>query len=79
MGILSGSGGASKITITYLDPNANLAVTSSNAGGNVVQVSATGVNIFPMAPLFHSSSPLSMTAVSSDIVESSPGGIPPNR
>jgi Flp pilus assembly protein TadG len=79
MGILSGSGGASKIAITYFDPNANLAATASNAGGNVVQVSANGVSVFPMAPLFRSGSPLSMTAVSSDVVESSPGGIPPAR
>jgi Flp pilus assembly protein TadG len=79
MGILSGSSGASQIAITYLDPNANLATTANNAGGNVVQVSANGVNVFPLAPLFHSSSPLSMTAVSSDVVESSPGGIPPTR
>ena len=78
MGILSGSG-ASKITITYLDPNANFASTASNAGGNVVQVSADGIDVFPMAPLFHSGSALSMTAVSSDVVESSPGGIPPSR
>jgi Flp pilus assembly protein TadG len=79
MGILSGSSGVSTITVTYLDPNANFAATSSNAGGNVVQVEATGVSIFPMAPLFHSGSALSMTAVSSDVVESSPGGIPPAR
>jgi Flp pilus assembly protein TadG len=79
MGILAGSAGASEIAIAYFDPNANLASTSSNAGGNVVQVSVTGVNIFPMAPLFHSSGPLSMTAVSADVVESSPGGIPPTR
>ncbi len=79
MGLLAGSSGASMITISYFDPNANLAPTSSNAGGNVVQVSANGVNVFPMAPLFHSGSPLSMTAVSSDVVESSPGGNPPPR
>jgi Flp pilus assembly protein TadG len=79
MGILAGPGGAAKIGIAYFDPNANLAATSSNAGGNVVQVSVNGVNVFPMAPLFHSGSPLSMTAVSSDVVESSPGGIPPTR
>jgi len=79
MGILSGSSGASKIAIAYFDPNANLAATSSNAGGNVVQVSVSGVNVFPMAPLFHSGSPLSMSAVSSDVVESSPGGTPPAR
>src|SRR5664279_657467 len=30
MGILAGSTGASKITITYLDPNANFATTASN-------------------------------------------------
>jgi Flp pilus assembly protein TadG len=79
MGILAGSSGASKITIAYFDPNANLAATPSNAGGNVVQVAAAAVNVFPMAPLFHTGSPLSMTAVSSDVVESSPGGIPPAR
>jgi len=79
MGILSGSSGASKITISYLDPNANLAATPSNAGGNVVQVSVSGVSVFPLAPLFHGGSALSMSAVSTDVVESSPGGIPPAR
>jgi Flp pilus assembly protein TadG len=79
MGILAGSSGASKITIAYFDPNANLAATVSNAGGNVVQVSASGISVFPLAPLFHSGSALSMSAVSSDVMESSPGGIPPAR
>lgn len=79
MGILAGSGGASKITISYFDPNNNLTSTTSNAGGNVVQIEASAVGIFPMAPLFHSGSAISMTAVSSDVVESSPGGIPPSR
>jgi len=79
MGLLAGSTGASKISISYFDVNANLAATSRNAGGNVVQVSATGVNVVPMAPLFRDKSPLSMTAVSSDVVESSPGGIAPAR
>jgi len=79
MGILSGPAGAASISISYLDPNANLALTSSNAGGNVVQVSVAGVSVFPLAPLFHSGSPLSMSAVSSDVVEGSPGGITPAR
>ncbi len=79
MGILAGAAGASKIAISYFDPKANLAATASNAGGNVVQVSASGVSVFPLAPLFRSGSALSMTAVSSDVVESSPGGIPPAR
>ena len=79
MGVLAGAANASKITVTYLDPNNNFAVTSSNAGGNVVQVAVSGVNVFPMAPLFRSGNPLSMTAVSSDVVESSPGGFPPAR
>ncbi|HEY3838912.1 MAG TPA: TadE/TadG family type IV pilus assembly protein [Bryobacteraceae bacterium] len=79
MGILSGPSGSSAITVSYFDPNANLAATASNAGGNVVQVSANAVNVFPMAPLFRSHSPLSMTVVSSDVVESSPGGLPPAR
>ena len=79
MGILSGSSGASKISIAYFDPNNNLAATTSNAGGNLVQVSVSGLSVFPMAPLFHSASPLSLSAVSSDVVEASPGGIPPAR
>jgi Flp pilus assembly protein TadG len=79
MGILAGSAGASSISISYFDPNANLAATNSNAGGNVVQVAANAVNVFPMAPLFRSHSPVSMTVVSADVVESSPGGIPPTR
>ncbi len=79
MGILAGSNGPSEIAISYFDPNNNLAATSSNAAGNVVQVSVAGVKVFPMAPLFHSGGPLSMTAVSSDVIESSPGGIPPPR
>jgi Flp pilus assembly protein TadG len=79
MGILAGSQGASLISISYFDPNNNLAATSSNAGGNVVQVSVAGLSVFPMAPLFRSKSPISLSAVSSDVVESSPGGIPPPR
>ncbi len=79
MGLLAGTSGAAKISIAYFDPNNNLVATSSNAGGNLVQVSVTGVNILPMAPLLHSASPLSMAAVSSDVVESSPGGVPPAR
>jgi Flp pilus assembly protein TadG len=79
LGLLSGATGAAEINVTYLDPNNNFAVTTSNAGGNVVQVSVSGAKIFPMAPLFRSGSPLSMSAVSSDVVEASPGGIPPAR
>jgi Flp pilus assembly protein TadG len=79
MGLLAGSTGASLITISYFDPNNNLAAATSNAGGNVVQVSVAGLTVFPMAPLFRSKSPLSLSAVSSDVVESSPGGIPPPR
>jgi Flp pilus assembly protein TadG len=79
MGILAGSTGASLISISYFDPNNNLSATTSNAGGNVVQVSVAGLTVFPMAPLYRSKSPVSLSAVSSDVVESSPGGIPPPR
>ena len=79
MGILAGAHGASLITISYFDPNNNFAPTTSNAGGNVVQVSVAGLAIFPMAPLFRNKNALSLSAVSSDVVEGSPGGIPPPR
>jgi Flp pilus assembly protein TadG len=70
---------SSNVTISYFNPSNGLAPTNSNAGGNVVQISVTGVNVTPIAPFLHSNSPISMTATSSAVVEPSPNGIPPAR
>jgi Flp pilus assembly protein TadG len=78
MGFLSGSAGTNEIAITYYNPT-TLAATSSNAGGNIVQVAVSGVSINPLAPLWRSHSPIVMSALSADIMESSPGGVAPPR
>jgi Flp pilus assembly protein TadG len=68
------------VSIQYLtNVNGVMTPTQSNAGGNVVQVSISGVNVSPIAPFLHSASPIAMTATSSDVVEPSPNGIPPTR
>lgn len=43
MGILAGSTGLSKINVTFFNPTTQ-AVTTSNAQGNIVQVSVAGLN-----------------------------------
>ncbi len=77
-GFLNGPDGVSKISIAYYNP-ATLSPTNMNAGGNVVEVSVNGVLVSPLAPVWRSSDPLQVSAQSSDVMESSPGGIPPPR
>jgi Flp pilus assembly protein TadG len=77
-GFLNSSDALSKISITYYNPS-TLAPTNSNAGGNVVQVSVNGVLVSPLAPVWRSSDPLQVSVRSADVMESSPGGIPPPR
>ena len=69
---------ASNIAINYYNPSTLLA-TSSNAGGNVVEIVISGVNIHPLGPLWRSGTAMVLTSRSSDVMESSPGGIPPAR
>jgi Flp pilus assembly protein TadG len=68
------------IYIRYYNPNTLVEVTgtNSNAGGNVVQVSAENLTWAWMVPLMRSSTPLSFSVASADVMEPSPsGGIPP--
>jgi Flp pilus assembly protein TadG len=68
-----------KIHIRYFAPG-TLAETVNNTAGNIVEVSVEGFTWGWMAPLLHESLPLlEITARSSDLVEASPGGIPPTR
>jgi len=69
------------ITITYYDP-VTLAVVSgsgSNAGGNIVVVTATGLSWAWMIPLLRNSAPLQFSVASADIMEASPLAGPPPR
>jgi Flp pilus assembly protein TadG len=67
---------ASNIAINFYNPS-TLAATNSNAGGNVVEIVVSGVNVYPLGPIWRSKSAMVLTARSSDVMEASPGGIPP--
>lgn len=78
MGFLNGSTGAAMIYIRYYDP-VTLVETTSNAGGNLVEISIEGYSWGWLAPLLRSATPLTIATRSSDRMEASPGGIPPTR
>jgi Flp pilus assembly protein TadG len=68
------------VTIQYwANVNGVMTATQSNAGGNVVQVTVSGVNVSPIAPFLHAATPITMSATSSDVVEPSPNGVAPTR
>ena len=69
------------ISITYYDPGTFTLQTGtgSNKGGNICQVSVTGLSYKWMATLMRGNTALSIAASSSDIMEASPNGIPPTR
>jgi Flp pilus assembly protein TadG len=79
-GFISAANAASKISIQYFAPAtlSPVAGVSRCAGGNIVQVSATGVAIAPLAAVLISPAPLTLSAASSDIMESSPNNITPS-
>ncbi len=56
-----------------------LSGVDSNAGGNVVQINVSGITISPLGPLLRSATPITLSAVASDVMESSPNGVPPSR
>jgi len=75
LGMLNGSNGACKISINYFNPTTGAA--STGTGGDVVEVSVTGYSYSPVG-ILKSSSPISITASSSDVLEACPlGGCPP--
>jgi len=74
LGMLNGSNGACKISINYYNPVTGAA--STGTGGDVVEVSVTGYNYTPVG-ILKSAGPISLSASSSDVMESCPlGGCP---
>ena len=73
--------GTNQITITYYNPVTLEPVTGvgSNAGGNIVVVSATGLTWAWMIPLLRSTAPLQFSVASADVMEASPIAGPPPR
>lgn len=78
VGFLNGASGAAYINIQYYDP-ITLAATTSNQGGNIVEVSVQNYPWNWIAPITRDSAALSITAKSSDRMEPFPGGVPPPR
>jgi hypothetical protein len=73
--MLSGANGACKIAINYYNPVTGAA--DSGTGGDVVEVSVVGYQYTPVG-ILKSSSPISITASASDVLESCPlSGCPP--
>ena len=67
------------VTVSYYSPTDLSSITGAGgpAGGNVVWVSITGVSIKSFGPIWRSISPVPLTAVASDVMESPPNGIVP--
>jgi Flp pilus assembly protein TadG len=75
LGMLNGTNGACKIGINYTNPVTGLASTGNP--GDIVEVSVVGYNYKPVG-ILKSSSPISITASSSDVLEACPlAGCPP--
>jgi Flp pilus assembly protein TadG len=75
MGLLSGSQ-ATTLHVRFYD-STSLAETSSNIGGNVVEVAVENFSMSPLAALLRSNDPYWLTVRAADIIEPSPGGIAP--
>jgi hypothetical protein len=73
--------GTGCIAINYYTPNTLTLVTGagSNVGGNIVEVTATNLSWAWMVPLLRSTTPLTFSVTSADVMEASPNGIPPAR
>lgn len=73
--------GKNRIAITYYDPITLAAVTGagSNAGGNIVVVSASGLSWAWMVPLLHDVAPFQFSVSSASIMEATPIAGSPTR
>ncbi len=78
-GFIPAGQAASMVVVTYYSPTTLAVQTGSGAtaGGNVVQVSISGLNVASFTPIWRSASPISLYASASDVLESPPNGILP--
>jgi Flp pilus assembly protein TadG len=73
-GFLNSARALADIHVHFISP-ADGSVTT-NAYGNIVEVSVEGYSYNPMAPYQHSGTPLSLTARAYDMMEPVPGALP---
>jgi hypothetical protein len=78
-GFVPTSQAAAMVAVMYYNPNTLAVVTgaAAAAGGNVIQVTISGLNVKSFAPVWRSASPISLVASASDVLESPPNGILP--
>ncbi|MGA8025519.1 MAG: TadE/TadG family type IV pilus assembly protein [Bryobacteraceae bacterium] len=80
-GFVTSANASSAVSIAYYAPN-NLSTpvtgtATATAGGNIVQVSVGGISVRSFAPFLRTGgTSLNPSAIASDVMESSPGGIP---
>lgn len=83
MGFLAGQAGLDEITINYYSPSAPsnaLTGVGSNSGGNIIAISVQRVQVSPLGFVWPGGpATLYLSASSTDVMESSPGGVPPAR
>jgi hypothetical protein len=67
------------VAVTYYSPTdlSPISGLGGPAGGNVVQVSVSGISIRSFGPIWHSASPIPLDASASDVMESPPNGVAP--
>ena len=77
MGFLSGASGASLIHVNYyspVSPFGQVTGTGANTAGNIVEVTVQGFTWVSIAPIWRTNTPLSISAISADRLESLPSG-----
>ena len=80
-GFVNSQNASSVVNIQYYLPTTLQPVSGvgSNAGGNVVKITVSGISVHSFAPILRTAAPIAITASSSDVMEGSPNGIPPAR
>jgi hypothetical protein len=78
-GFIPASSASTYVTVSYYSP-ANLApITGSGgpSGGNVIQVSIGNVAAHSLGSVWRTFSPIQLSAIASDVMESPSSGVPP--
>ncbi len=78
-GFIPASRASDYVTVTYLSPSDSSAVSGAGgpAGGNVVQVSVDKISVGSFGPIWRAVTPIPLSAIASDVMESPPNGVAP--
>jgi Flp pilus assembly protein TadG len=78
-GFVPAARASSEVTVSYYSATDLSSVTGAGApaGGNVVQVTISGVSIRSFGPIWRNVSPIPLSASASDVMESPPNGVLP--